>query len=173
MLLVSAMAAVTTHLGFGVTCNLGYEPPYVLARRMSTLDHLTKGRMGWNIVTGYLDSAARGMGQKQQPSHDRRYDQADEFMQVVYKLWEGSWQDDAVVLDRERADIHRPGPRCRPVRYEGEFYRSMPSICASLRRSGRLSSTRPAPRAVAGNSRRPMPSVSSSTVRRRRSSRRT
>ena len=57
-----AMAYATQHLGFGVTCNLTYEPPYTFARRMSTLDHLTKGRIGWNVVTGYLDSAARGMG---------------------------------------------------------------------------------------------------------------
>ena len=60
LLLVPAMAQVTRHLGFGVTANLTYEPPYLFARRMSTLDHLTKGRVGWNIVTGYLDSAARG-----------------------------------------------------------------------------------------------------------------
>ena len=57
-LLVPAMAAVTEHLGFGVTVNLGYEHPYLLARRFSTLDHLTQGRIGWNVVTGYLDSAA-------------------------------------------------------------------------------------------------------------------
>ena len=62
LLLVPAMAYATQHLGFGVTCNLTYEPPYTFARRMSTLDHLTKGRIGWNVVTGYLDSAARGMG---------------------------------------------------------------------------------------------------------------
>src|SRR6266436_7367743 len=62
VLLIPAMAAVTEHLGFGVTCTLSYEPPYPLARRMSTLDHLTKGRAGWNIVTGYLESAAAGMG---------------------------------------------------------------------------------------------------------------
>ena len=61
-LLIPAMAHVTEHLGFGVTCTLSYEPPYPFARRMSTLDHLTKGRIGWNIVTGYLDSAAKGMG---------------------------------------------------------------------------------------------------------------
>ena len=121
MLLVSAMAAATTHLGFGVTCNLGNEQPYVLARRMSTLDHLTKGRMGWNIVTGYLNSAAKGMGQAQQLGHDRRYDQAEEFMHVVYQLWEGSWQDDAVVLDRERRMFTDPG-KVRPVRHAGEFY---------------------------------------------------
>jgi len=59
LLLIPAMAAVTTHLGFGVTANLTYEPPFPFARRMSTLDHLTRGRIGWNVVTGYLDSAAR------------------------------------------------------------------------------------------------------------------
>ena len=93
LLLVPAMAYATQHLGFGVTCNLTYEPPYTFARRMSTLDHLTKGRIGWNVVTGYLDSAARGMGLAQQPEHDSRYDVAEEYMQVVYQLWEGSWED--------------------------------------------------------------------------------
>jgi long-chain alkane monooxygenase len=58
LLLVSAMAGVTRNLGFGVTANLSYEAPYTFARRLSTLDHLTGGRVGWNIVTGYLDSAA-------------------------------------------------------------------------------------------------------------------
>src|SRR5215469_10625263 len=76
MLVVSAMAAVTTHIGFGVTANLIYEPPYLFARRLTTLDHLTSGRIGWNIVTGYLDSAARGMGLPVQPDHDSRYDVA-------------------------------------------------------------------------------------------------
>src|SRR6476659_10921290 len=75
MMVVPVMAAVTEHIGFGVTANLTYEPPYLFARRMSTLDHLTRGRVGWNIVTGYLDSAARGMGLAAQPDHDRRYDE--------------------------------------------------------------------------------------------------
>src|SRR5215468_5159269 len=72
LLLVPAMAQVTEHLGFGVTCTLSYEPPYTFARRMSTLDHLTNGRIGWNIVTGYLDSAAKGAGLKGQSAHDLR-----------------------------------------------------------------------------------------------------
>ena len=72
MMVVPIMAAVTEHIGFGVTANLTYEPPYLFARRMSTLDHLTRGRVGWNIVTGYLDSAARGMGLAAQPDHDGR-----------------------------------------------------------------------------------------------------
>jgi FMN-dependent oxidoreductase (nitrilotriacetate monooxygenase family) len=97
---ISAMAAVTEHLGFGVTCGLSYEHPYPFARRMSTLDHLTKGRIGWNIVTGYLDSAARGMGMAKQVAHDDRYDVAEDYVQATYKLWEASWEDGAVLRDR-------------------------------------------------------------------------
>ncbi|MFT8233572.1 LLM class flavin-dependent oxidoreductase [Pseudomonas guariconensis] len=122
LLLVSAMASVTRHLGFGLTANLTYEAPYLFARRLSTLDHLSNGRVGWNIVTGYLDSAARAMGLAQQPEHDRRYDQADEYLQVLYKLLEGSWDDDAVVADRERRVYAEPG-KVRKVQHQGEFYK--------------------------------------------------
>lgn len=121
LMLVSAMASVTEHLGFGLTANLSYEAPYPFARRFSTLDHLTEGRVGWNIVTGYLDSAARAMGQTELLGHDRRYDQADEFLDVSYKLWEGSWEDDAVTADRERrryADPHK----IHAIDHQGEFY---------------------------------------------------
>ncbi|WP_206057803.1 LLM class flavin-dependent oxidoreductase [Nissabacter sp. SGAir0207] len=121
LMLVSAMAAVTEHLGFGLTANLSYEAPYPFARRMSTLDHLTNGRVGWNIVTGYLDSAARAMGKHSQTAHDRRYDQADEFLEVSYKLWEGSWQDDAVRADKARR-VFADAARIHPVRHHGEFY---------------------------------------------------
>ncbi|ORL67582.1 LLM class flavin-dependent oxidoreductase [Pseudomonas putida] len=122
LLLVSAMAAATEHLGFGLTANLTYEAPYLFARRLSTLDHLSSGRVGWNIVTGYLDSAARAMGLARQPEHDRRYDQADEYLQVLYKLLEGSWEDDAVVVDRERRVYARPD-KVHKVRHHGEFYK--------------------------------------------------
>lgn len=108
LLLVSAMALVTEHLGFGITTGTGFEHPYPFARRVSTLDHLTKGRVGWNVVTGYLPSAARNMGQTDQPAHDARYDHADEYLEVLYKLWEGSWEDDAVVRDRERGVFTDP-----------------------------------------------------------------
>ena len=121
LLLVPAMAAMTENLGFGVTSNLSYEPPYPFARRMSTLDHLTEGRAGWNIVTSYLDSAARGMGKVRQTAHDDRYDIADEYMEVVYKLWEGSWQDDAVLRDRARGIFADPA-RVRRVHHHGANY---------------------------------------------------
>jgi FMN-dependent oxidoreductase (nitrilotriacetate monooxygenase family) len=101
LLVIPAMAYVTEHLGFGVTAGTAYEHPYPFARRMSTLDHLTKGRVGWNVVTGYLPSAARNMGNEDQLEHDDRYDYADEYLEVLYKLWEGSWEDDAVVRDVE------------------------------------------------------------------------
>lgn len=122
LLLVPAMAAATTHLGFGITCNLAYEPPYLFARRMSTLDHLTRGRIGWNIVTGYLDSAARALGYDAQMQHDDRYDLADEYMEAVYALWEGSWAGDAVLGDRASATYTDPA-RVRRVRHEGRQYR--------------------------------------------------
>ncbi|MDP4571170.1 LLM class flavin-dependent oxidoreductase [Pseudomonas sp. LPH60] len=121
LLLVSAMAAVTKNLGFGLTANLTYEAPYLFARRLSTLDHLSRGRVGWNIVTGYLDSAAQAMGLKQQIEHDRRYDQADEYLEVLYKLWEGSWEDDAVLDDREQRIYAQPD-KVHKVEHQGEFY---------------------------------------------------
>ena len=122
LLLVSAMAAVTRHLGFGLTANLTYEPPYLFARRLSTLDHLSNGRVGWNIVTGYLDSAAKAMGLDAQPEHDRRYDQADEYLQVLYKLLEGSWENDAVRNDREQR-VYADPAKVHKVQHHGEFYR--------------------------------------------------
>jgi long-chain alkane monooxygenase len=93
-----------------------------LARRMSTLDHLTEGRIGWNVVTGYLDSAAKGMGQSGQRAHDDRYAVAEDYMQVVYKLWEGSWADDAVVADVKKGVFTRPD-RVRRVHHDGPHYK--------------------------------------------------
>lgn len=122
LLLVSAMAGATRNLGFGVTVNLTYEAPYLLARRFSTLDHLSRGRVGWNIVTGYLESAARAMGLTEQIAHDERYDRADEFMEVAYALWERSWSDDAVRRDRA-ARVYADPTAVRPIDHQGRYYR--------------------------------------------------
>ncbi|WP_270937836.1 LLM class flavin-dependent oxidoreductase [Falsiroseomonas oryzae] len=122
LMIVPAMAAATTHLGFGVTCNTAYEPPYLFARRMSTLDHLTGGRIGWNIVTGYLDSAARALGYDAQMQHDDRYDLADEYMDAVYALWEGSWADDAVKRDAAGRVFTDPA-RVRRIAHAGRQFR--------------------------------------------------
>jgi FMN-dependent oxidoreductase (nitrilotriacetate monooxygenase family) len=120
--LIPAMAAVTKTLGFGVTCNLAYEQPFAFARRMSTLDALTGGRVGWNIVTGYLDSAARGAGFNEIMAHDDRYDLAEEFMEAVYALWEGSWADDAVRADRA-AGLYADPERIRAIHHAGRQYK--------------------------------------------------
>lgn len=118
---VPAMATVTKHLGFGVTSALTYEQPYALARKFSTLDHLTKGRVAWNVVTSYLNSAAVNLGLKQQISHDERYDIADEFLDVTYKLWEGSWDEDAVLRDRERGIFTDPS-KVHPIGHKGKYF---------------------------------------------------
>lgn len=122
MLLVPAMAQVTRHLGFGVTVNLSYEPPFGFARRMSTLDHITEGRIGWNVVTGYLDSAARANGRAAQTAHDDRYEIAEEYVQLVKRLWTESWDDDAVRADRVRG-IYADPRKIRPIRHEGKHFR--------------------------------------------------
>jgi len=122
MLLIPAMAAATQHLGFGVTANLIYEAPYLFARRMSTLDHLTRGRVGWNIVTGYLDSAARAAGFAQQPAHDDRYDLAEEYMALVYQLWQHSWQADAVRADRTTG-VYADPAKVHAVHHHGKQYK--------------------------------------------------
>jgi long-chain alkane monooxygenase len=121
-LMVSAMALVTKHLGFGVTSNLSFEHPYQFARRFSTLDHLTQGRIGWNIVTGYLDSGARGMGFAAGRAHDERYDAAEDFLTAVYKLWEGSWEDGAVRRDRQGRVFTDP-TKVHPVHHDSPHYR--------------------------------------------------
>jgi FMN-dependent oxidoreductase (nitrilotriacetate monooxygenase family) len=123
LLLISGMAAVTENLGFGITVNLNSEAPYIFARRMSTLDHLTGGRVGWNIVTGYLDSASRALGLSGQDEHDHRYDRADDYLEVLYKLWEGSWDDDAVLNDREGRIFTDPS-KVRAIRHDGPYYKA-------------------------------------------------
>ncbi|MHC8945076.1 LLM class flavin-dependent oxidoreductase [Advenella incenata] len=121
--LVSAMAAVTEHLGFGVTANIHTETPYSFARKVSSLDHLTRGRLGWNVVTGYLDSGARAMGRDGLDEHDKRYDRADDFLQLCYKLWEGSWEDGAIIRDRN-GRIYTDPNKVHAIAHNGPYYRA-------------------------------------------------
>ena len=122
LMVVPPMAMVTEHLGFGITCALSYELPYPFARRMSTLDHLTKGRVGWNVVTSYLPNAARNFGHEDEVEHDHRYEIADEYLDVVYKLWEGSWDDDAVIVDRDNR-VYADPAKVRYINHAGPYYR--------------------------------------------------
>ena len=121
MLLIPAMAHATQHLGFGFTSSILQYPPFTFARLVSTLDHLTKGRVAWNIVTSYLESAARNYGQTGLPDHDERYAIADEYCDVCYKLWETSWEDGAVVKDRARG-IYADPAKVHDVSHDGRYY---------------------------------------------------
>lgn len=121
LLVIPAMAAVTSHLGFAATFSTTYEPPFAFARRASTLDHLTKGRFGWNVVTSYLPNAARNFGHEDEVEHDQRYVIAEEYLDVLYKLWEGSWDDDAVIQDRANR-VYTDPSKVRYIDHAGEYF---------------------------------------------------
>ena len=115
MPLVAVMASVTKRLGFGVTLSLNGTPPFLAVRRMSTLDCLSGGRIGWNIVTGIMNAEAVAVGASGLMPHDERYDLADEYMDVCYELW-GSIEDGALIKDRatgQFADPKKIAPRIR------------------------------------------------------------
>lgn len=112
------MAYVTKSLSFAVTASTTYENPYATARRFSTLDHLTKGRVGWNIVTSYLESAAKAFGLDEQIPHDQRYERAEEYLEVVYKLLEGSWKEDSRIKDAA-SGRYSASERVRAIEHNG------------------------------------------------------
>lgn len=122
MLLIPAMASVTKHLGFGFTSAMIQYHPFMFTRLISTLDHLTKGRVAWNIVTSYLESTGRSFGLPGIPEHDERYDMADEYARLSYQLWENSWADDAVIQDGVRGFYADPA-KIRDVDHDGKYYK--------------------------------------------------
>ena len=120
---ISAMAYATSYLGFACTYSTTYFHPYQTAKLFSTLDHLTKGRVAWNVVTSYLADGNENFGLgSQMMSHDERYERAEEYMDVVYQLWEHSWEDDAAIRDKER-DIHNDPSKVHEINYEGKYFR--------------------------------------------------
>jgi FMN-dependent oxidoreductase (nitrilotriacetate monooxygenase family) len=123
LMIIPALAAATTSLAFGATISTSYDHPFAHARRLSTLDHMTGGRIGWNIVTSYLPSAARNFGLETMVKHDERYAIAEEFMEVAYKLWEGSWADDAYLGDKAGQRFARPD-RVRAIDHRGPHFGS-------------------------------------------------
>ncbi|CAI6094977.1 unnamed protein product [Clonostachys chloroleuca] len=118
---ISAMAAVTKNLSFAITASTSFEPPFLLAKRLSTLDHFTRGRVGWNIVTSWKKAAFKAIGLDNPIEHDERYAQADEYLRVLYKLWEGSWADDAIISNRETDEYADPD-KIRTIRHHGKYY---------------------------------------------------
>ncbi|KAF4555400.1 Hypothetical protein D9617_2g053570 [Elsinoe fawcettii] len=118
---ISAMAAVTKNLAFGITSSTSFEPPFLLAKRFSTLDHMTNGRIGWNIVTSWKKAAFKAIGLDNPIEHDERYRQADEYLRVLYKLWEGSWSPDAINPDPAN-DSYADPDKIRTINHSGKYY---------------------------------------------------
>ena len=134
--LVPYLAQATEHLGIVPTLSVSEYPPYLLARLVNSLDHVTEGRMGWNCVTGSNDGAAQNYGRDKQYPHDERYDIADEFADIVTRLWE-AWEPDAVVLDRD-APMFADGTKVHPIHHEGKYFRCRGPINAPRSPQGRV-----------------------------------
>ncbi|MCX5493359.1 NtaA/DmoA family FMN-dependent monooxygenase [Kaistia dalseonensis] len=122
MLLIPALAAATSDLNFIVTTSTTCEQPYANARRFATLDHLTQGRIAWNIVTTSSAVVSELLGTRQLP-HDERYAMAQDFLDLSYKLFEGSWEDGAVVVDKARR-LYADPRRIHPISHEGPYFTS-------------------------------------------------
>ena len=119
--LLTALAGVTSRIGLIATASTTYNEPYNLARRFASLDHLSGGRAGWNIVTTAGADAARNFGLDDVPRHADRYARAAEFVEVSTKLWD-SWEDDAIVADKERG-VHAEADRVHAIRHRGPHFR--------------------------------------------------
>ncbi|WP_433756026.1 LLM class flavin-dependent oxidoreductase [Nocardia sp. CA-135398] len=117
--LLTAIATATTHLGLIATASTTYYEPYNLARLFSTLDHISGGRAGWNIVTTGTDLAAANFGLDKHPDHATRYARAREFVDAVVALWD-SWEDDAILLDQE-AGVYADPDKIHPIDFVGEY----------------------------------------------------
>lgn len=120
VVLLSALAAATERLGLASTMSTSAYHPWTIVRQLSTLDYMTGGRIGWNVVTGHLRGEHRALGLEQM-DHDRRYDRADEYMALCHALW-NSVGEGAVLMDRESGIFADPD-KVAVVRYEGEFFR--------------------------------------------------
>ncbi|GAA4604457.1 FMN-dependent oxidoreductase (nitrilotriacetate monooxygenase family) [Actinoplanes octamycinicus] len=119
--LLTAIAAVTEHIGLIATASTSYNEPYNLARRFASVDHVSGGRAGWNIVTTAGADAARNFGLDDVPLHAERYARAGEFLEVATKLWD-SWADDAVLADKA-AGVHADAEKVRAIHHRGRFFR--------------------------------------------------
>jgi len=121
VVLIAALAAQTRRIGFVATMSTTFTEPYNVARTFSSLDHISRGRVGWNIVTTYDELASRNFGLSQLPERRHRYARADEFVGVVRALWD-SWDDEAVVA-LENGEVDIDAARIHPIRHEGRFFR--------------------------------------------------
>lgn len=128
--LIGAMAAATEHLGFAVTVSVASQHPFLLVRTISTLDVLSGGRVGWNVVTGNALAEHRAVGLEVM-EHDQRYDRAEEYMALVYELWDAI-QPGAIRMDRAKGVFADP-EKIRRIAFEGKYFRchTTPSVLPS------------------------------------------
>ncbi len=119
--LLGALAVRTEHIGLAATSNVFQQHPTNFARQFSTLDHISKGRIAWNIVTGTQDNGYRNFGYDALEDHEERYRWADEYVDVTYKLWEGSWDEGALPKDRARS-LHGDPSKIHKIFHRGERY---------------------------------------------------
>src|SRR5579871_5213498 len=117
---LGVVAGATERIGLGATYSTTYYSPFHVARTFATLDHLSRGRAAWNVVTSVNDSEAQNFGVEEHLGHDDRYDRADEFLEATTGLWD-TWDDDALVLDREAGYFADPD-KVRELGYRGKWY---------------------------------------------------
>ena len=127
--LISYLAAVTEKIGLVATASTTYNEPFNLARKFASIDHLSKGRAAWNIVTSYYENDALNFGLSRHPEHDERYEIADEFVEVVKKLW-NSWESDALPRDKEQGTYFLP-EKLHPANHEGKYFKVKGPLNAS------------------------------------------
>jgi FMN-dependent oxidoreductase (nitrilotriacetate monooxygenase family) len=118
--LVSALSALTCKIGFVCSASTTYNEPYSLARRLASIDHISRGRAGWNVVTGWSEEEARNFGQSKLMDHDQRYVRAEEFLAVVKGLWDG-WEDDAFIRDKASGHYFDP-EKLHVLNHEGALF---------------------------------------------------
>ncbi len=134
--LVPYLAQATKTVGLVPTLSVSEYPPYLLARLVNSLDHVTEGRIGWNCVTGSNDGAAQNYGHEKHRPHDERYDVADEFADVVTRLWE-AWEPDAMVID-PTIPMFADGSKVHPINHQGKYFKVRGPINAPRSPQGRV-----------------------------------
>ena len=133
--LVAILAAATRRLGLALTLSTTFYPPFLLARLLTTLDHLSRGRIAWNVVTSYKHEEALNFGYQELLDHDQRYDRADEYLELCAQLW-ASWAPDAVVMD-PGTDTFADPAKVRAIDFAGTYYRSRGPLNATPSPQGR------------------------------------
>ena len=133
--LLAALAMDTTHIGVAATLSTTYSEPFTVARQFMSIDHISGGRAGWNIVTSPLEGSALNYSKPEHPAHDLRYEMAHEFLEVTKGLWD-SWEDDAFVFDKE-ANVFFDPEKMHRLNHAGRFYSVQGPLNISRSRQGR------------------------------------